>query len=128
MADEPKDSYERMLKQFETGRFPVISVESRGNLDNYARTAAERNCSLQAFDSPELDISLAMQESGPDAAKQRFLDNLLTKLFKQAKARIQPSFAPHDLTPSSQFAATEDTLEGALFCAFAAHIAGVFEK
>src|SRR3989338_7883249 len=83
MANESKDSYESALKQHGRKEFPAVLVDGRGNWNDFARTT-NKNFHAQRLDSPELDVSLAMQEGGLDAAKQRILEHLVIKTFEQS--------------------------------------------
>lgn len=113
MVDEPKDSYEHILKQPRRRELSVILLDGRGNWDDFARTA-HKNLPVQRRDSPELDISLAMQEGGPDAVCRRVSDNLIAKALEQsmeqAMARtlqtFMPSYNPLQLTVVGAMAGT----------------------
>ena len=84
MADEPKD----------------VLVDGRGNWNDLARIT-NKNRILQAVDSPDLDISLAMQEGGPEAVGQRILDTLYMKIIMESMA-IECTRPPltHPISPA----------------------------
>src|SRR3990167_5586403 len=96
MANESKDSYESALKQHGKGEFPAVLVDGRGNWNDFARTT-NKNFHAQRLDSPELDVSLAMQEGGPEAAHQRILKHLMKKALGQSVMREPELLSQSDI-------------------------------
>ena len=86
MADEPKDR----------------PVEGRGNLKELA-IATNANRALQKLDSPELDVSLAMQAAFfAKAVEKRSLDKLCVKIAISMAELIERKYLPltHPISPA----------------------------